>query len=153
MANLDLTVGSLYRPTIDGVISRTNAELFDWSGTEYESFTLLEMYVNGNPTTNKPYVANAYIAYDCQNKILCKFYQRTPPPGVGILRCGTGVKHTVEHQCHHNKCTYVCAMMMAIECGNVRMPNEVVCGCDGAGCARPHMLSRAHTPACVGACV
>eukprot|EP00956_Cyclotella_meneghiniana_P018702 scaffold31371_cov59-Cyclotella_meneghiniana.AAC.1 len=52
MANLDLTVGSLYR-------------------TEYESFTLLEMYVNGNPTTNKPYVANAYIAYDCQNKILC----------------------------------------------------------------------------------
>ena len=84
MANLDLTVGSLYRPTIDGVISRTNAELFDWSGTEYESFTLLEMYVNGNPTTNKPYVANAYIAYDCQNKILCKFYQRTPPPAYYI---------------------------------------------------------------------
>ena len=62
MANLDLTVASPSRPTIDGVISNTAAGLFNWTGTEYESFTLLEMYVSGDPTTNKPYVANAYIA-------------------------------------------------------------------------------------------
>lgn len=70
ITNLDLTEGSDHRPTIDGVISNTAAELYTWSGSEYDSFTLLRMYVQGD-SNNKPWVANAYVAHDCLNKIMC----------------------------------------------------------------------------------
>ena len=68
MANLDLTVGSPYRPTIDGVISYGAANYTDWgqqwNGSEYEDFTPLKMYIAGKPnSTNHPYTGIAYVAY------------------------------------------------------------------------------------------
>ncbi|KAL7483894.1 hypothetical protein ACHAW6_009534, partial [Cyclotella cf. meneghiniana] len=69
LENLDLSVSSPYRPTIDGIISKESAHLYTWEGFEYDDFTVLDMYVAGNPT--KPVVAAAYIAYDCENNILC----------------------------------------------------------------------------------
>jgi hypothetical protein len=71
MANLELVEGAPDRPNIDGIISNTDAGLYTWAGIEYANFTEMKMYVQGNSET-KPWVANGYIAYDCQNKILVR---------------------------------------------------------------------------------
>jgi len=72
VANLDLRENSPDRPVIDGIIDNNDefGAKYGWDGEEYKSFTPLNMYVNGNPA--KDLVAKALIAYDCQNKILCK---------------------------------------------------------------------------------
>lgn len=63
MANLELTVGSPFRPIIDGIISKTGLPTpYGWTGTEYVGFTKQEMYVAGT----KPVRGTSYIAYDWQ---------------------------------------------------------------------------------------
>ena len=63
MANLDLT-GSPHRPTIDGIISNDYFEnLYGWTGTEYEGFTEIKMYISGQNPSTQPDVATAYVAY------------------------------------------------------------------------------------------
>lgn len=72
MANLDLTINSGDRPKIDGVISMSGDGVYDsngWTGDEYGSFTKLDMWNQGNE--GKELWATGFIAYDCQNKILC----------------------------------------------------------------------------------
>jgi hypothetical protein len=46
MANLELTVGSPFRPIIDGIISKTGLPTpYGLTGTEYVGFTKQEMYI------------------------------------------------------------------------------------------------------------
>jgi hypothetical protein len=71
MVNLDLTVNSGFRPSIDGIISMTGDGVYDkdgWVGDEYALFTKLDMWNQGNDA--KELLATAFIAYDCENKIL-----------------------------------------------------------------------------------
>lgn len=80
IANLDLTVGSPFRPDIDGFISNNMTNYTDWPGwtsgvnPEYANFTTLRMYIAGKPQF--PYVGNAYLAHG--EGLLFAIYLSTP---------------------------------------------------------------------------
>lgn len=76
---LDLGVGGLSSPNIDGYVKTSNDGVGDgpianlaWGGVEYAGFAKIPMYNGGkNNDNNTPVIGQAWLGYDCTDNILC----------------------------------------------------------------------------------